>query len=299
MATPSAAEKLAEMFDKLTGDVPQSIDDHQAVDLEPIDGMLRRVIVCCDCGLVHLMSIDAATKRAYFVREDGPRGEDIRVRAKQSGVTFGLIDRIDALTTLLAQAKEALAFLAAEGAKISEARFEAERKLLLAESRLADAETKSRIDQEQCDRMTDLAGRLAQELTQVERERDEAQRKAGNFEALFEGHHEAHTLAVDDCPHDEKTWVCCGACHCAALARAESAEQLLSEMAEGLRDCPRCHHAWERHPPCGHANPSGGPCLRHACHGHDGSDGPCDCKHTLAAEARALLAKFDARKGER
>ena len=71
-------------IDQLSGDDPVHIDDHQAVTLYQHDGLLRRVLVCCDCGLVHLMSIDIGSRRAYFVREDGPKGEEIRARSRKT-----------------------------------------------------------------------------------------------------------------------------------------------------------------------------------------------------------------------
>ena len=73
---------------KLSEEAPTLVDDHEAVELYMEDGMLRRVLVCCDCGLVHLMSIDIGARRAYFVREDGPKSEEIRTRGRAAGHFF-------------------------------------------------------------------------------------------------------------------------------------------------------------------------------------------------------------------
>ena len=77
--------------DLWNGDVAL-INDHEAVELVLTDGMLRRVIVCCDCGLAHLMSVDAESRKAYFVREDGLRAEEIRKRGRAAGHVFTLSD---------------------------------------------------------------------------------------------------------------------------------------------------------------------------------------------------------------
>lgn len=65
---------------------------------------------------------------------------------------------------------------------------------------------------------------------------------------------------------------------CGVAAALGLREQIRSEMIRaylaGQDACPDCLHPWEDHPPC-LANPE---CERDACHGHDGSDGQCDCR---------------------
>ena len=83
----SSRRCLVELADLWSGKT-QEIADNQPVTLLEVAGLLHRVIVCCDCGLVHKMTIDPGKQEAYFVREDGSEARLIRKRARESGHQF-------------------------------------------------------------------------------------------------------------------------------------------------------------------------------------------------------------------
>lgn len=60
------------------------------------------------------------------------------------------------------------------------------------------------------------------------------------LQAVYEAHDKAHTEAVDDCTHDEKTWVCCGACHCVAIQKREAAEAKVKSLLAHLKTRHGC-----------------------------------------------------------
>ena len=69
-----------------------------------------------------------------------------------------------------------------------------------------------------------LRAKVREQAEEIER----LKRRLAVLDEWEQGHEEAHQRAVDDCPHEEKTWTCCATCHCVEIERRRKAEAELA-----------------------------------------------------------------------